>query len=91
MRYRPPLTPLSSILQGSLGKADRCMHTSDAWDLCKSGDSGRAMAPATVPEMQKPRMEAGRPHVLPNKVESRKKRIGWVSPDVVVGCPKLPN
>ena len=73
MQDRPPLTPLSRIRWGSLRRADWCMHTGDAWDFCESGAAGRDMAPATLPEMQEPRTEAGGPHVLSNKANGRKK------------------
>lgn len=73
MQNRPPLTPLSRILWGRLGRADWCMHTGNAWDLCESGTTGRDVAPATLAEMQKPRTEAGGPDVLLNKTSGRKK------------------
>lgn len=84
------MTPLSRILGYSLGRADWCVDTGDAWDFYESGSTGRDVASAMLPEMQKHRTEAGGPRVLANKASGMTKN-GWRRPDDVIGCPKLPN
>lgn len=87
MQKTPPLVPLSSVTWGRWTELT-CVHTLGMRGISMSLMS---LALTTLSKMQKCEMESGGPHVLPNKADGRKERIGCRSSGIQWDVLKLPT